>query len=80
MKDFIVKVVDEEWLAEIEDKMMGFTDKTPIEILDHLEKRWGTLYYVNTNEIKKECDALWYTTEHIMAYFNRVKKSVKQLD
>ena len=49
MKDFIVKVVDEEWLAEIEDKMMGFTDKTPIEILDHLEKRWGTLYYVNTN-------------------------------
>ena len=49
-------------------------------MLDHLEKRGGALDYVNTNGIKKECDAPWDTTEHIVAYFNWVNNSVKQLD
>ena len=43
MKYFIVKAFDEYWLAEIEDEVMGFTKKTPIEMLDHLEKKGGGL-------------------------------------
>ena len=38
------------------------------------------LDYVDTNEIKKDHNALWDTTEHVMAYLNRIEKSVKQLD
>ena len=32
-----VEAVDEEWLAEIEDEVMGFTNETPREMLEHLE-------------------------------------------
>ena len=49
MENFIVKSVDEEWIAEIEDEVMGFTNKTPIEILEHLKKRGVVLDYVDTN-------------------------------
>ena len=41
MKDFIIEPVDEKLLTKIADKVMGFTSKTPIEILDHIDKRGG---------------------------------------
>ena len=41
MKDFIVKAVDEECLTDIKDDVMGFTNKTPIEMLEYLETRGG---------------------------------------
>ena len=66
MKDFIVEAVNEEWIANIEDEVMGFTNKTPNEMLDHLYNRRGALEYVNTNEIRKECNAQWDTIEHVM--------------
>ena len=31
MQDFIIKAADEECLSEIEDKLMGFTNKNPLE-------------------------------------------------
>ena len=49
MKDFIVEAVNEECIAEIEDEVMGFTNKTTIKILDQIETRGGTLGYVDTN-------------------------------
>ena len=57
MKDCIVKAVNEEWIAEIKYKVMGFTNKTPIEMLDHLYKRGGALEYVDSNEINKDRNA-----------------------
>ena len=51
MMDFIAKAVDEKWLAKIEDEVMGFTKKTTIEMLDHLETRGGTLDYIDTKKI-----------------------------
>ena len=49
MKYFIIKAVDEECLAKIKDDVMGFTNKTPIEMLDHLENIGRALYYVETS-------------------------------
>ena len=80
VKDFIVEAVDEEWLAEIEDELMGFEAKTPIEMLEHLEKRGGTLDFIDTTEIKGERDAPWDGNEHVVTYFNRIEQAVKQLE
>ena len=42
-KDFIDEAANEEWLANIKDEVMGFTNRTSIEMLDHLETRKGAL-------------------------------------
>ena len=67
MKYFIFEAVNEEWISEIEDEVMEFTNKIPIEMLDHIEKRGGTLDYFNRNEIKKDRNAPWDTTEQFVA-------------
>ena len=46
--------------------MIGFTNKTTIEILNHLEKILGTLEYVDTYEIWKDRDIMWDTIEHVV--------------
>ena len=80
MKDFIVDAVDKEWLAEIEDEVMGFTNVTTLEMLKLLEKRGGTIDYIDTKEIKKERDDPWDVNEYVITYFNMVEQAVKQLD
>ena len=80
MKDFIVEAVDEEWLSEIEDEVMGFANTTTIDMLKHLESRGGAMDYIDTKEIKKERDDPWDVNEHVVTYFNRVEQAVKQLD
>ncbi len=37
-KDVILKAVDHEYLFEIEDKILGFTNQTPKDMLTHLQK------------------------------------------
>jgi len=80
MKDFIVETDDEEWLTEIEDRVMGFANVTTLEMLKLLEKRGGTIDYIDTKEIKKERDDPWDVNEYVITYFNRVEQAVKQLD
>ena len=80
MKDFIVETDDEEWLTEIEDGVMGFANVTTLEMLKLLEKRGGTIDYIDTKEIKKERDDPWDVNEYVITYFNRVEQAVKQLD
>ena len=48
MKDFIIEAVDEAWLEELEDDLLGFMNVTPIEMLQHLEKCGGTLDFIET--------------------------------
>ena len=80
MKDFIVEAIDDEWLAEIEDEVMGFANMTMIDMLKHLELRGGAMDYVDTKEIKKERDDPWDVNKYVVTYFNRVEQAVKQLD
>ena len=57
MKYFIFKAIEIEWLANIEDEVVRFTNKTPIKMLDHLDKIGGALDYVDTNEVNNNRDA-----------------------
>ncbi len=61
-------------MAEIEDELMGFEAKTPIKILEHLEKRGGTLDFIDTMEIKKERDAPWNGNEHVVTISTGLSK------
>ena len=80
MKDFITEAVDEDWLAEIEDEVMGFANVTPLEILKHPEKRGGTMSYIDTKDIKKERDDPWDVNIHVVTFVNRVEHAVKILN
>ena len=56
---------------------MGFMNVTLIEMLEHLERRGGTLDFIETQEIKEERDAPWDGVEHPVAYFDQVEQAVK---
>ena len=77
MKDFIAESVHEQWLAEIRDDVMGFANVTSLAMLEHLEKRGGTLDYIDRKEIKKERDDPWDVNEHVVVSFHQVEHAVK---
>ena len=79
IKEKIVESVDSEWLEEKEDKILEFQNITIIEMLEHLESLRGEIDYINIQEMKKEHDAPYDTSEHIITHFLKVKKAVKQL-
>ena len=80
IKDLIIEAVDEEWLEEIEDDVLGFTNVTVQAMIKHLEDRGGTLDYFETQEIKMKRDAPWDGEENVVTYFSRVEKARKQLE
>jgi hypothetical protein len=43
LKDIILKAVDNDYVLEIEDKIFGFLNQTPKQIIAHLRKRGGRL-------------------------------------
>jgi len=80
IKDHIVASDDEEWLAKIDHEVMGFTNKNPIKLLEHLESWRGALDFIDTQEIKQEEYAPWDSNKHVVTHFNRVEQAVKFLD
>lgn len=79
LKDKIVESVDEEWLEEINDEILGFQNKPVTEMFEHLVERAGELDYIDLQEMKKERDAPWDTNEHIVTYFTKVERAVKRM-
>ena len=57
VKEKIAEAVDEEWLEEISDDILGFQNKTFQEMWKHLEDHWGKIDYIAIQAIKKERDA-----------------------
>ena len=78
-KEKIAEAVDEEWLEEISDDILGFQNKTVQEMLKHLEDRGGKIDYIDIQAMKKERDAPWDTNEHIVVYFTKVERVNKRL-
>jgi hypothetical protein len=76
LKEKAIDAVDEEWCAELEDDMLGFTNVSLIEILAHLRDRGGKLDYIDIAQLKKERDSAWDTNEHIVKHISKVQKAV----
>jgi hypothetical protein len=48
LKDIIIEAVDEDFLLEIEDEILGFLNKTPRTMITHLRNQGGALDFADT--------------------------------
>jgi hypothetical protein len=79
LKDIIIEAVDENFLLEIEDEILGFLNETPRTMITHLRNRGGALDFADTNTLLNERDQEWDASEVPTLYFNRVEKAIQQL-
>ena len=67
IKDFlhkaIVKLVDHEWIAELESKTMGFQHRHPRELIEHLCNTGANLDHLDVMELIKELQKPWDMVE-----------------
>ena len=78
-KDIILEAVDHNYLLEIEDKIIGFLNQTPTDMLNHLRNRGGALDFADTKTLLAERDREWNPSEVPQLYFNRVEKAIQGL-
>jgi hypothetical protein len=78
-KDIILEAVDQEYLLEIEDEILGFLNQTPTDMLNHLRNRGGALDFAETKTLLAERDGEWDPSEVPQIYFNRVEKAIQGL-
>ena len=76
LKEKAIEAVEEEWVAELEDDILGYTNVTLLEILAHLQDRGGQLDYIDITQLKKERDSPWDINVHILKHIAKVQKSV----
>ena len=79
LKDIILEAVENDYLMEIEDDTLGFSNQTPRQMIDHLKARGGALDFADTKTLLAERDMEWDLSENPQVYFNRVEKAVKAL-
>ena len=70
LKEHIETVLDFDWLAEINDEILRFTNVTSLKMITHLCNHGGNLDFVNTKELLTEYDGPWNIIEHTTVYFN----------
>jgi hypothetical protein len=71
--------VDNDYVLETEDKILGFLNQMPKQIIAHLHNRGGQLDFANTKKLITERDSEWDGSEVPQVYFNCVKKAMQQL-
>jgi hypothetical protein len=72
LKDIILKAVDNDYVLEIEDKILGFLNQTPKQIITHLRNRGGQLNFADIKKLIREQDSEWDGSKVPQVYFNRV--------
>jgi hypothetical protein len=71
--------VENEYLIEIEHETLGFLNKTPRQMREHLLNRGGALNFADTNNLIAKRDGEWNINKNPQIYFNRVEKAMKSL-
>jgi hypothetical protein len=79
LKDIILEAVDNNYVLEIKDKIVGFLNQTPKQIIAHSRNRGGQLDFADTKKLIGEQDSEWDRSKIPQVYFNSVKKAMKQL-
>lgn len=75
----IIQAIDPEWLASLRSERLGFTHRTPIELLTHLRSNGATLDDVDIQELISTMDNAWNPTENPATKFERDDKFEQQL-
>jgi hypothetical protein len=63
MKDEILKAVDNDYLLEIKNEMLGHLNQKPKQMLTHLKNRGDQLDYVDTKKLLADCNSKWDPNE-----------------
>jgi len=80
LKDKIIEAVEESYLIELEEDVIGYMNVTVRQMIEHLQERSGGLDHKDVSAIAAERDAEWDVTETPAVYFNKVEKAIKQLE
>ena len=59
LKDILLKAVDNDFVLEIEDETLGFSNESPKSIIAHLHNQGGTLDFADTMKLIEERDLEW---------------------
>jgi hypothetical protein len=78
-KDIIFKAANHKYLLEIEDKIFGFLNQMPNDMLVHLRNQGGALDFADTTTLLAERDREWDASKVPRIYFNRVEKAIQGL-
>jgi hypothetical protein len=62
-KVIILEANNHKYLLEIEDKILGFLNQTPTDILTHLQNCGGALDFADTKTLSAERDSKWDASE-----------------
>ncbi len=79
MKDIILEAVNHEYLLEIKDKILGFLNQTPADMLTHLWNCGGALDFADMKTLLSERDGEWDPSKVPQIYFNWVEKAIQGL-
>jgi hypothetical protein len=74
LKDIILKAVDHDYLLEIEDDTLGFLNRMPRSIINHLRSQGGALDFADTKTLLAERDSEWDVSEVPQIYFTELKR------
>ena len=80
VRKVIVKVVDPEWLGEIESETLGFTHRSPKEMLTHLRNNGADLDHLDVTQLTVELQKEWDMVEAPVTYFTRGDRYERQLE
>jgi hypothetical protein len=80
LKDIILEAVDNDYLLEIKDKILGCLNQTPRQMIMHLRNRGRQLNFMDTKKLLSERDSKWDANKVPQVYFNQVKKAIRQLE
>jgi hypothetical protein len=69
-KDIILKAVDNEYLLEIKDEILGFLNQTPTNMLTYLHNQDGVLDFADTKTLLAERGGEWDASEVPQIYFD----------
>ena len=53
-KDIILKAVDHEYILKIEDKILGFLNQAPTDMLNHLQNRRGAPDFADKKTVSRK--------------------------
>jgi ribosomal protein L32 len=79
LKTLILRAVDEDYILELKNEIIGYLQVTPKQMIAHLRTRWGSADFVDKCTLLNELNSPWNVAEVPTAHFNRVEKAIKQL-
>jgi hypothetical protein len=71
--------VENKYLIKIEHETLGFLNKAPRQILEHLLNRGGALNFAYTKNLIVKRNGEWNVNQNPQIYFNRVEMAMKSL-